>query len=254
MQEDEILFTEFFNNKLKEKGLTLKQLSAATGIAMKHLESFGHGRFENLPSAPYVHGYFIKLAEIMDFDPEEWWGRIKEEDTVHRAGSGDRMPGNRFTRGRGRALLWSGTALALVILYFAARLTTILGEPQIFLTAPGPEVTNVTASTIVFEGSIRNGDSLTIGGDSVPLGPEGEFSTEVRLRPGRNVIQVRARKTLGREATLTRDINYDATQVILPAPGAEPLPTSTPTSTVILPAPPPEPEPAPPVNSSAPVF
>lgn len=222
MQQDEILFTEFFNQKLKERGLTLKQLSDTTGIALKHLESFSHGRFEHLPSAPYVHGYFVKLGPILGFEPDEWWNRIKEEDTVHRSGSADRMPDNRFSRLRGRALVWGGIAAVLVGIYIAARFTTIIGEPNIIIAKPDAQAAgfsgNVTNSVVVFEGWVRNGDTLTVNGAGVPLGPDGSFSAEVTLRPGPNTVEFKAKKFLGREITTTRQMYYDDSLIITPAP------------------------------------
>lgn len=218
MHEDEVLFTEFFNQKLKERGVTLKHLSTETGIALKHLENFSHGRFERLPSAPYVRGYFVKLGPILGFDPDEWWGRIKEEDTVTRSGSADRMPGNRFSRWRGRALVWGLIALLLIGVYVAARFTTIIGEPRLTLAAPAPNTAAVSASTLAFRGTVQNGDTLTLNGADVPLGPDGSFDTEIILRPGSNTIELRAKKVLGREIVLTRQIYYDDSQIIAPAP------------------------------------
>jgi cytoskeletal protein RodZ len=225
MHEDEVLFTEFFNHKLKERGFTLKQLSDTTGIAIKHLENFGNGRFEHLPSAPYVHGYFVKLGDILGFDPDEWWDRIKEEDTVHRSGAADRMPDNRFNRLQGRALLWGLIIVGLVGIYIAARFTTIIGEPRLILTEPTADISSVSASTLVFRGTIKNGDSLTIDGASVYLSQDGSFSADVLLRPGANTIELKAKKILGREITLTREVYYDDSQIIAPAPaGLQGLP------------------------------
>jgi cytoskeletal protein RodZ len=218
MHEDEVLFTEFFNQKLKERGLTLKHLSEATGIAVKHLENFSHGRFERLPSAPYVHGYFERLGAILGFDPDEWWNRIKEEDAVHRSGSADRMPDNRYSRLGGRALLWGAVVLVLAGLYVAARFTTIIGEPRLIVAEPTSDVSAVSASTLTFRGTVKNGDSLTVDGANVPLGPDGSFSTDILLRPGPNTIELRAKKILGREIVLTREIYYDDSQIIAPAP------------------------------------
>jgi len=222
MQEDEILFTEFFNQKLKERGLTLKHLSDHTGIALKHLESFSHGRFERLPSAPYLHGYFMKLGPIMGFDPDEWWDRIKAEDTVHKAGAGDRMPGNRFSRMRGRALLWSGVAIALIGIYFTARFTTIIGEPTIVIASPEAQAvsfsTNVSQSTLTITGFVHNGDTLALNGGAIPLDREGFFSTEIVLQPGSNTIKLEARKILGRTTVLTRQVYYNNSPIIAPAP------------------------------------
>lgn len=222
MREDEILFTEFFNQKLKERGFTLKHLSEATGIAIKHLENFGNGRFERLPSAPYVHGYFVKLGDILGFDPDEWWDRVKEEDIVHRSGSADRMPNNRFSRLRGRALVWGIVALALVGLYVALRFTTIIGEPNIVIAAPEAQAVNLTTSvsnsTLTLEGQVGNGDTLTVNGANVPLGPNGAYTAIVQLQPGPNTIELRAKKFLGREEVLIRHVYYDDSQIIAPAP------------------------------------
>lgn len=223
MHEDEVLFTEFFNQKLKERGLTLKQLSDTTGIAIKHLENFSHGRFERLPSAPYVHGYFVKLGDILGFEPDEWWNRIKEEDTVHRSGSADRMPDNRFNRLQGRALLWGLIVVGLLGIYVAARFTTIIGEPRLILTdADACTHPAVSASTFTFRGTVKNGDSLTVDGASVYLSQDGSFNADVLLRPGPNTIELRAKKILGREITLTCEIYYDDSQIIAPAPSATP--------------------------------
>lgn len=222
MHEDEVLFTEFFNQKLKERGLTLKQLSEATGIAVKHLENFGNGRFERLPSAPYVHGYFVRLGSILGFDPNEWWNRIKEEDTVQRSGSTDRMPKNRFSRLRGRALVWGIVALALVGLYIALRFTTIIGEPDIVISAPEAQAVNfstsVSNSALTLEGQVRNGDTFTVNGAGVSLGSDGAYATTVILQPGPNTIELRAKKFLGREKALIRQVYYDDSQIIAPAP------------------------------------
>ena len=224
MHEDEVLFTEFFNQRLKERGLTLKQLADSTGIAIKHLENFSHGRFERLPSAPYVHGYFVRLGAILGFDPDEWWNRVKEEDVVHRAGAADRMPKNRYSRWRGRAIIWGAIVLVLAGLYIAARYTTIIGQPQPMLTKPGPEVTVVTASTLELQGQVENGDTLTVDDASVPIAADGSFATQVTLRPGPNTIEIQARKFLGRTATRTVQIYYDDSQIIAPAPAIIPAP------------------------------
>ncbi|OGY98157.1 MAG: hypothetical protein A2855_01140 [Candidatus Liptonbacteria bacterium RIFCSPHIGHO2_01_FULL_57_28] len=222
MQEDEILFTEFFNQKLKERGLTLKNLSEATGIAVKHLENFSHGRFERLPSAPYVHGYFTRLGPILGFEPDEWWNRIKAEDAVARSGSADRMPKNRYSKLRGRALFWGAIALVLVGLYIGARYTTIIGQPGIVITAPEAQAvdqsTTVWQSILTLEGFVANADTFMLNGETVTLGEGGAFRVEVLLRPGLNTIELRAKKFLGREDILTREVYYDDSQIIAPAP------------------------------------
>ena len=49
MQDDLILFEQFLNERLKERGMTLKRLSELSGISQKHLEYLARGEFDHLP-------------------------------------------------------------------------------------------------------------------------------------------------------------------------------------------------------------
>ena len=67
---DEQPFELFFAERLKTKGFTLKKLSEMSGVALKHLENLRAGRYEDLPPAPYLHGYLRSIGKFLDFDGE----------------------------------------------------------------------------------------------------------------------------------------------------------------------------------------
>src|SRR6202012_5234309 len=79
MIPDNTPFEQFFADKIKERGISLKKLSEATGIAPSHIESLLRGDFESMPSAPYFHGYLLHLGAALDFDGEEWWVKLKND-------------------------------------------------------------------------------------------------------------------------------------------------------------------------------
>jgi cytoskeletal protein RodZ len=237
MGEDQrqLLFTEFFNQKLKERGLTLRQLSEISGINLKYLELLSHGRFEQLPPSPYLHGYFRRLGEILGFDPSEWWERVKDGGSLKASGKGDVMAENRFARGK-KGLWITGAVLIVLLIFFGVRASKILGEPQIELTAPASDLPRVTEDHVIFEGKITNADELTINDQQVQHEDDGSFRTEVPLQPGENRIEVKAKKVLGRETKITREVYYDASESFIPQAGGAKKGVSSPPATSSAPS------------------
>lgn len=217
MNDRELLFTEFFNKKLKERGFTLRQLSEASGISMKYLESFAHGRFENLPPTPYLRGYFLRLGEILNFDAAEWWDAVREDETVARAGKNDRLPRNRFSLRRKRSLAVGGFVLILIIGYFGFRASKILGEPKLTVTAPAEETSRVTEGHVLVSGQVKNADEVLINGEQAQIENDG-FSKDVPLQPGMNSLEITAKKILGRETSVLRQVYYETSAIDLLRP------------------------------------
>src|SRR5580658_10539475 len=98
MDPENTIFEEFFAARMKHKGMTLKKLGEMTGISPTHLQEIARADFNALPSAPYVHGYLVRLGKALDFDGEEWWNRVKNEGLVRNSGPADSLPENRFAR------------------------------------------------------------------------------------------------------------------------------------------------------------
>ena len=63
-------FETFFRERIKDRGISLKKLSELTGIAISHLENMVRGNFDDVPSAPYFHGYIIRLGAAWRVRPD----------------------------------------------------------------------------------------------------------------------------------------------------------------------------------------
>ena len=68
MNPEEVSFEQFFAERIKAKGFSLKKLADVTGIAPVHIENLLRGDFGHIPSAPYFRGYLIRLGKVLDFD------------------------------------------------------------------------------------------------------------------------------------------------------------------------------------------
>ncbi|HUZ92957.1 MAG TPA: helix-turn-helix domain-containing protein [Candidatus Paceibacterota bacterium] len=216
-------FEEFLSELMKDRGLTVKKLSAASGISAKHLESLLSGNFAALPSAPYVRGYFVKLGGMLGFDPEPWWTKIKTSGFLNDSSAHDAPTKNRFSKKDFSRIVWILGIAALVLVYFLFQFRHIFGTPQITLTSPSGNPAYVTTNTVTVAGTLANGTELTLNGETVSLGANGGWSKSVLLAPGMNTVIITAKKFLGRDASLLEQIIYEPASAIS-------APSSTPTS------------------------
>lgn len=200
-------FQQVFQEKLKERGYTLKQLSEATSVSLAHLESLSHGRFENLPPAPYVHGYLEKIGEVLAFDPEPWWNEIKHHEDMGRSGEGDRLPDNRFFRKPQRAWVVGGAVIIVLLIYFGFRFSLIMGRPELDVQDPREASTQTNVERFVLRGTVQNGD-LYINNERIEPRDDGSWEKELLLQSGPNTVEIRAKKFLGRENVVVRQIFY----------------------------------------------
>jgi transcriptional regulator with XRE-family HTH domain len=204
-------FQSFLNAKLKEQGLTFKKLSEISGISLKHLENLNSGNISELPAAPYVHGYLLKLGQILDFDGDKWWQLLKEEE-ISTSGAEDQLPKNRFSKKPLGKKIWLILAVFLIILYFGLRFSKIFGRPEIIITYPKDNITVVNTNEIIITGELKGGDKIMLSSpvsEQIPIDTRGLWQKNIRLDSGANNIEITAKKFLGREAKITRQIIYE---------------------------------------------
>lgn len=227
--EENFDFHDFLGNRVRERGISLEKLSKASGISVKNLRALMHEDLEHLPAAPYLHGYVVKLGQILDFDGEFWWQNLKKESSIKRSGAKDELPKNRFAKQAIKKIWIIGALVALLILVVIMRLPYIIGKPLLTITNPRSETSDVALSEFTVSGILKNGDSLSINSSSVSINDDGTFEKTIELQPGLNTIEISAKKTLGQETTVLRQVLYKAPD-LSPASGTIPdtISSSTP--------------------------
>lgn len=223
-------FEQFFAEKIKERGVSLKKLAEATGIAPAHIESLLRGDYESMPSAPYFHGYLIHLGNALDFDGEEWWIRLKKEGVIKNSGALDTLPRNRFIKQAPPKYLWWSLAGIVVLIYLGFQATRIFGKPTLVVGVPNADPYVTASSTLTLSGTATNADSLFLVGadgeqEPIIIGAGGSWQKSVLLGVGPNSFQISAKKFLGGETSVTEQIFYQ------PAGGATSTANGTATTT-----------------------
>lgn len=216
MSPNNLPFEQFFAEKIKERGVSLKKLAETTGIAPAHIESLLRGDYDNMPSAPYFHGYLLHLGAVLDFDGEEWWLKLKKEGIIKNSGELDTLPRNRFIKQAPPKYLWWILAGAIVLIYLAFQASHIFGKPTIIVTIPDANPYVTTSSTITLSGTVAGASSLSLVGADGGLEPiivaaNGSWHKSVLLGIGPNPFQISAKKFLGGETSVTEQIFYQPT-------------------------------------------
>jgi transcriptional regulator with XRE-family HTH domain len=245
MSPNDLPFEQFFAEKIKERGVSLKKLAEMTGIAPAHIESLLRGDYDSMPSAPYFHGYLTHLGAVLDFDGEEWWVKLKKEGVIKNSGELDTMPRNRFIKQAPPKYLWWIGAGIIVLIYLAFQAPRIFGKPALMVSVPNANPYVTASSTFTLSGTVTGADSLSLVGadgeqEPIIVAADGSWQKSVLLGVGPNPFQISAKKFLGGETSATEQIFYQptgsttTTPTVTGNPTASTTPEKTSTTTPVL--------------------
>ncbi|MDP2598754.1 MAG: helix-turn-helix domain-containing protein [Candidatus Liptonbacteria bacterium] len=207
-------FEEYLTQIIKDRGLAPRKLSELSGISIKHIEGLACGNFAKLPSAPYVRGYLLRLGEILRFDPEPWWIKLKASGFLKDSGPRDLPPKNRFLRRNLSRIVWTAGAALVLVTYITVQFGHISGAPKISMTFPQESQVRTDQGTINLAGRLTNGTELSVNGEPVKLEADGSWTKSMLLSPGMNTAMITAKKFLGRETNIVKEIIYEPTSTV----------------------------------------
>ncbi len=208
MEQNSKNFGELFADAVRIKGYSLEKLANLSGVSERFLRILAEGQYEKLPAAPYMRGYLLKIAEILEVDGASMWAEYEAAIEPKRSGEKDILPGNRFQTWqihRGTIFAIAGGLAVLIILlwrlpWFQSPSLNVLGEDG--------EV--VATSTWTLRGLADSDQAISVNGEITPLRTDGTFEKEVKLQPGFNTFTILGIYPLGREEKIVRQIFYNA--------------------------------------------
>lgn len=200
---------EILKAQMDIKGLTKKRLADLTGISERYIEGLMEGNFLKLPSAPYVRGYLIKISSILDLDAKETLTLYKKEEGVKTSGPTDKMPHNRFAiKPINKKFILAFLLILLVGAYLIKNASRLIGEPELTIANPFAQTAIVANPLIELTGKINPKDKLLINNEETAVNSDGTFEKLYNLQIGLNTVEFSAKKILGREARVVKQIIY----------------------------------------------
>lgn len=216
-------FSSFIIEALRVKGISVEKISQLSGVPESFISLIIDEKFEKLPPAPYVHGYIIKMSEVLGLDGEKVWNEYFEKDGhLRRSGERDILPPNRFEIPKINKKIAGAIIIAvLIIIYAGIRLPSILGRPTLTLENISGGITVTKEQNFTIKGTVSPGDEITVNGEALLPDRKGYFEKAIVLNPGFNTFTFIATKVLGRTYSVTKQIFYEAssTNAINQMPG-----------------------------------
>lgn len=204
---------DFICEKLEAKGFNLEKIFQATGIPKHYLESILKGEWHKLPAAPYTKGYFKKLESILELESGSLWHFYQDEAEIKVSGSLDKLPENRYAiKNNSRKLIFPILAIFFLGIYLVLNATRLLGIPKLTITSPLNETVISTLPTILLAGEINSKDKLTINSEDVYVDEGGKFQENYKLQAGLNTFEIVAKRFLGKESKVFKQIIYQPTE------------------------------------------
>lgn len=201
-------FANFLNERMRERGLNMRRLSEVSGVSVKHLEAIFSGDENRMPSYPYLKGYLLKLGEILDFNSDEAWEHMKKFSAPKSSGKTDELPKNRFSKKPTGKYFIIGAVILILFVYVVLRFYSISGTPVVVVSSPQENMGVVVENSVSLAGHVSNSDELRINGELVQPQVNGDWEKIFLLQPGINTLEITAKKFLGRETKVIRQVIY----------------------------------------------
>jgi len=214
MENENKNLTNLILESLKLKGLTIDKLSQLTGVSERSLALILEERFDKLPSVPYVHGYLLKIAEVLNLDGQKLWQEfLKNREEIRQSGEEDTLPPNRFAIPKLNKKIVAASVVAIIVLgYIAIRLPGLFGQPELKLTNLTADPTVTSDASFTIHGIMNPSDELTINGEAVYPQKDGSFEKNILLQPGFNNVTFQIKKLLGKAYTITKQVFYQSSK------------------------------------------
>lgn len=211
--ENEKALSELLKEQLESRGVSPEKLQQLTDIPERYLDAILKGDFPKMPAAPYVRGYLFKIADILNLSGEELWEQYKRGAGVFTSGSHDRLPQNRFAI-RAISKKWLATIVigAVILIYLGFSASRLLGKPTLLITSPISDTTITNFPTALIAGTIDPNNIIKINNQEIVTDQEGRFEKTYNLQLGINIFEISAKKILGRETKIVKQIIYQPQQ------------------------------------------
>lgn len=211
MENDTRPLRDILLDALRVKNISAEKLSILSGVSERFVHALLAEETKNLPSAPYVRGYLIKIAETLDLDGQELWDAYTTSNTsIRRSGAADALPGNRFLAPRFRAkFLVIGGLVVIAVIYGSIRIPGLFGGSSLSITNMESDMI-VREASFTVRGSIDPSDQLAVNGEILYPKTDGSFDHAMTLTPGFNTIEFKIKRFLGKEEVITKQLFYEA--------------------------------------------
>ncbi|MFA6184088.1 MAG: helix-turn-helix domain-containing protein [Parcubacteria group bacterium] len=192
-----------------EKRVGLPEIAKNTKIQMEYLEYLENGDYNKLPADVYVRGFLKSFADYLGVNEEYLIKSFNKEKSIQENIRGNnreekvtkKINISRFSiTPKIISIFFISLFFLALSFYLYKNLNNFVSNPQLIILNPTADsVINDTKVTV--KGKTDAGNNLFINNQPVLVDDNGDFSENVVLREGKNVIAIRSVNQFNKEAT-----------------------------------------------------
>lgn len=226
---------EVLRSAREAKGVDLTRVERDTKIRVRYLSALETGTYRDLPGAVYTKGFLRNYGLYLGLDPEYLIDLYRLESATPQADRRRPAPPPRpITVRRSRAFVLTPGAVAAALLtvavvafvyYLGRELITFARTPELRVTDPAGDVAAYHELEYTVRGVAPPNSRITVDGltenPTVTADANGNFSVDVKLVPGANVVELTASDPLTKRDS---DTERRTIQVVSAQPSRAPTP------------------------------
>lgn len=198
---------EIFKEARQAQTLSIKKVARQLLLKEEIITALEREDWASLPEPVYIQGYIKNYAKLLDLDSTRLLALFRGEYDARKFAktSQKRQPKRlMFTPNLLTPITLSG-AIIIFIGYLLFQYTSILAAPKLEIFTPPDDITT-TAAIIEISGQAEKDATIAIEGSLIPTDESGNFSYQIALDDGQNIIEIIASKRLSPKTRITRTI------------------------------------------------
>jgi len=199
-------FGQLLTETRKKKKISFKKASEDLLIKKERLEALEKSEWEKLPEPAFVKGFLKSYAQYLSLDPEYilalYRREYDERDYPQEESPLKQEKRLMLTPNKVATLIFLTTVIALAT-YFFIQYLSILSAPHLNVFTPEDDITT-NIQIVNVTGKTDNDTTVSINGNFVSVGTDGNFAYQLELTEGRNQIEIIASKRLSPKSKVIR--------------------------------------------------
>lgn len=197
---------EILREEREAQHISVRRVAKSLLLKVDVVTALEEEDWSRLPESAYIQGYIKNYAKLLRLDPTRLLALFR--------GQYDAKQFAKTITPRRRRLMFTPNlivpltlvaAVAIFILYFLFQSTAIARSPKLEVTMPQDDITT-TAAIIEISGTTEKDATVSIDGRLISVDESGNFSHQVTLVDGKNIIEIIATKPLSPKTKVTRTI------------------------------------------------
>lgn len=219
---DSLTLGERLKKLRDQRRLSLLEISRNTNIQTKYLSYLEEGEYLKLPADVYVKGFLRSYAHYMGINENVLIKQYLREKGIQKnikKDVGEEKTGKPLNVSSfvitPKAMIIAAIVLVVggAFWYLYREVNSFVSEPRLFIIKPSDGST-VEGKIVHVTGVAEKDAMVTINDQGVIVNEKGEFSEDIGLQEGLNVIKVKARNRFDKETVKSVSVNAKFDNVI----------------------------------------